>query len=189
MHYGDLTRAILQHLAESGELMLNAFFPPHPKARLARALLGLDTPRGYRSSAAARHSLSSILYRLTREGLIAKSGPDKKSQWSITNKGRMLFRRNTQRKPPLRALQYQILPPKDNIIRLVSFDIPEKQRAKRDWLRRELVSCDYRILHRSVFIGTRPLPAELMDMLTSLGIAKYVEIIGVNRKGTLVREI
>ena len=187
MRYGDLTRAILQHLAESGALMLDAFFPSHPKARLARALLGLDARR-YRSPTVARHSLSSILYRLKKEGLIAKSGPDKKSKWVITRKGHSFLKRLAHRKSPLPALTRQELPPADNIIRLVSFDIPEKKRAKRDWLRRELLSCEYRLLHRSVFVGIRPLPEELMDMIASLGIAKYIHIIGVNRKGTLVKE-
>ena len=167
--------------------MLDAFFPPHPKARLARALLGLDARRP-RSSAAARHSLSSVLYRLKKEGLVAKSGPDKKSQWAITRNGRALLVRRAKQKPPLPTLEHPLLPPADNNVRLVSFDIPEKQRAKRDWLRRELISCDYRLLHRSVFIGRRPLPAELMDMIASLGITQYVQVVGIDRKGTLAQK-
>lgn len=188
MHYGDLTRAILRHLAESGVLMLDAFFPPHPKARLTRAFLGLDARR-YRSPAAARHSLSSILYRLKKEGLVAKSGPDKKSRWSITSKGRGFLERTAQRKPPLPALEHRTLPPKDKMIRLVSFDVPERQRAKRDWLRKELISCDYRPLHRSVYIGMRALPIELMDEITALGLNGHIQIAGIKQKGTLVKDI
>lgn len=184
MRYGHLTRAILEHLAEAGTLMLGAFFPPHPKARLARMLLGMDAHRP-RSRVTAKHTLSSTLYRLRKDGLVTKNGTDRKSQWTITAKGRALLTRKVLRKSP-NPLEYPILPPMDGIVRLVSFDIPEKQRAKRDWLRKELIACDYHILHRSVFIGARLLPEELINAMAHLGITRYIQIVGINRKGTLV---
>ena len=185
MRYRELTRAILEHLAESGPIILDLLLPPHPRSRLARALLGLDRHRHSRSHKAAKHSLSSTLYRLRKDGLIAKKGPERKSWWMIIPKGRIFLRSAAQKKSAPQRLEYPTLPPSDHTVRLVSFDIPEKQRRKRDWLRSELLQCEYRMLHRSVFIGNRPLPEELLEEIASLGLMQYLQIVSIDRMGTL----
>ncbi|TSD04131.1 MAG: hypothetical protein Greene071436_181 [Parcubacteria group bacterium Greene0714_36] len=185
MRYRELTQAILEHLIASGPVILDLLLPPHPRSRLARALLGLDTRRYSRPRPQAKHILSSTLYRLRKDGLIAKSGPNRKSQWIITPKGKTFLRATTQRKPTFPHLEYAALPPLDHIVRLVSFDIPEKQRQKRDWLRSELLQCEYRMLHRSVFIGNRPLPEELVKEIASLNLMRHLQIVSIDRKGTL----
>ena len=189
MRYRELTQAILEHLAASGPIILDLLLPPHPRSRLARVLLGLDGRRRSRPRPQAKHVLSSTLYRLRKDGLIAKSGPDRKSQWTITLKGKTFLWDATQRKSAPPHLEYAALPPSDHIVRLVSFDIPEKQRQKRDWLRSELLQCEYRMLHRSVFIGNRPLPEELMKEVTSLNLMRHLQIVSIDRKGTLSHKI
>jgi len=187
MEYNSIARTLLAHLAEVGPLMIDAFLPPHPKSRLARALLGLDQKR-YFSRTAARHSFSSILNRLKREGLVTRAGPKKKSSWIITAKGRISL---SKKSPPQRnspqAIIYTALPPQDNITRLVTFDVPEKQRAKRNWLRKELIACGYDALQKSVFIGRRPLPDELIRMIEILRLDRCVHLVGIDRKGTLTQ--
>ena len=85
--------------------------------------------------------------------------------------------------------QIRTLPDKDNIVRLVTFDIPEKERRKRTWLRNELLSCDFGALHKSVFIGKRPLPQELIREIDKLNLHKYIHIVTINKLGTLVGEM
>ena len=185
MRYRELTRTLLGHLIESGPILFDLLLPPHPRSRLARGLIGLDSRRHTRSRASAKHTLSSTLCRLRKEGFVAKRGPDRKAQWAITQKGKIFLRNVVEKKPTLQRLEYEALPPPDHIVRLVSFDIPEKQRRKRDWLRSELLQCEYRMLHRSVFIGNRPLPEEFMKEMISLGLERYVQIVSIDRRGTL----
>ena len=182
MKYGTLTRVLLEHLAESGEVLVNALIPRHPKARLARALLGLDHHR-YPSHAAARHTFSTTLQRLKKQGLVASSGTQKTTRWNITKKGTKLL----NKKPSLFSHIDHLLPQKDGVIRLVSFDIPEKQRNKRDWLRKELLACDYSFLHRSVFMGKRPLPDDLLHAIQDLALTKYIHIVSIGKAGTITK--
>ena len=188
MRYGDLTRGILEHLVEAGAILLGGFFVPHPKTRLARALLGLDG-RHSRTPAAVRHSFASTLYYLKKQGLVAKRGHHTKSRWAITKKGHAFLTRGRHNTVRIAPLEYPGLPATDNIVRLVSFDIPEKQRHKRDWLRAELLNCGYVVLHRSVFIGKRPLPEECIHAMDTLGLARYVQIVSIDRKGTLTQKV
>lgn len=77
------------------------------------------------------------------------------------------------------------LPPRDHIMRIVSFDIPEKERRKRNWLRRELLACDYTTLHQSVFIGQRPLPHEFIKKIDELNLARCLHIASIEQPGTI----
>ena len=182
MNASSLTRAILEHLAENGPLLIDALLPRHPRSRLARALLGLDRRR-YASLKAAKHSVSTLLCRLRKDGLIASAGTKRKTVWTITVTGKKRLRDADSRK--FIMSEYE-LPPEDHMIRLISFDIPEKQRGKRDWLRRTLLSCDYKLLHKSVFVGKRPLPDEILEEIGELDLTPYVHIVGLDKKGTLV---
>lgn len=172
MRFYTITRTILAHLAEAGPLVIDALIPPHPKSRLARALLGLDRRR-YRSSREAKHTFSSILNRLRREGLVARRGPKRHSVWLLTGKGKTVLKA-VRPAPPKRVYH---LPPPDGVIRLISFDIPEKLRQHRYWLRAELIACDFEPLHKSVLVGKRALPEELIAEFEARGLTQYVHIV------------
>ena len=182
MNPSSLTHTILEHLAENGHLLIDALLPRHPRSRLARALLGLDRRR-YSSAKSTRHTISTLLCRLRKEGLVASAGTKRKTVWTITGKGKKLLRDVPSRK--LVITDYE-LPPEDHVIRLVSFDIPERQRSKRDWLRKTLLSCDYNLLHKSVFIARRPLPDQVLEEIEELDLTQYVHIVGLDKKGTLM---
>lgn len=181
MNASSLTRSILEHLAENGHLLIDALLPPHPRSRLARALLGLDRHR-YPSVKIAKHTISTLLCRLRKEGLVASAGTKRKTVWTITVNGRKRLR--DAHSQEFTVSEYD-LPPEDGVVRLVSFDIPERQRRKRDWLRKTLLACDYKLLHKSVFIGKRPLPDEVLEEIDELGLTPYVHIVGLDKKGTL----
>lgn len=59
---------------------------------------------------------------------------------------------------------------------LVLFDIPEKKRKTRNWLRLQLKLWDFEMLQQSVWLGRGPLPKEFTDRLNSLDISKCVKI-------------
>lgn len=184
MKTSSLTRTLLEHLAENKHLLIDAVLPRHPRSRLARAMLGLDRRR-YQSAKVAKHSISTLLCRLRKEGLVAHTGPKSKTVWKITEKGRKRLRDTPSQVFTIPDFE---LPPEDSIIRLVSFDIPERERRKRDWLRKILLASDYRILHKSVFIGKRPLPDEALEDIATIGLKPYIHLVSIDKKGTLVPE-
>lgn len=186
--FTSITRAVLEHLAESGGLIISAFFPnsgawngflpnTYPKRSVSTRNV---SPR----KEINKRSLSSILWRLRQEGLVTNSGPNKGKRWRITPKGRMYLK---TRPPQQKFPKISITLPSDGILRLVSFDIPEKERPKRKWLRRELIGCGYQPLHKSVFVGTRPLPQDLIKQIDLLRIGHNVHIASIEKSGTIIR--
>lgn len=59
---------------------------------------------------------------------------------------------------------------------LVLFDIPEKKRKTRNWLRLQLKIWDFEMLQQSVWLGKGPLPKEFTDRLHLLDIGECVKI-------------
>ena len=76
----------------------------------------------------------------------------------------------------------------DGITRLVIFDIPEKERRKRNILRVELVTYDFKMLQKSVWIGATPLPEDFIHKLDKLNLKNKVHIFSVQEYGTLIKE-
>ena len=181
MRSSSLTKTVLAHLAENSPLLIDVLIPRHPRSRLARALIGLDDRR-YSSVKTAKHTVSTLLCRLRKEGLVASTGSTRSTEWTITAEGKRKLQETSQKTFTITDSE---LPPEDNIVRLVSFDIPETQRKKRDWLRTTLVACDYDVLHKSVFIGKRPLPEGVIEEIRMLNLMPYVHIAGLDRNGTM----
>lgn len=181
MRHNTKTKIVLSYLAEAGESLVDALLPAqYPQARLARTVLGLDRDR-YPTRAAEKHSLSSLLSYLKKQGLVARAGPRKKSVWLITKKGISLLKEAESKRP---SIDYS-LSPEDGIIRLVTFDIPEKERSKRTWIRNELLACGFTLLQKSVYFGKRPLPEELIKRINELQLNRHIHIIGAQKSGTL----
>lgn len=133
---------------ELGEVALDAFFPAkYPEARLWRSILGFDASYEF-----SPRTFSAILSRLRRQGLVSRRGTHRRASWSLTPQGKAAITA-----PHHGRDTFAELPPRDQVPRLVAFDIPERERKKRDAIRRELLACDYRPLQRSVWIGYRPL--------------------------------
>lgn len=178
MEYRALTKEILTFLGGVGYAALDGFLPPkYPEAKLARILLGMDRRR---PRAAAKHNLSNTLHRLKQQGLVSSSGPHTNTRWKLTHKGKkFLAKIYADEKDP-----YD-LAPEDGIVRIVAFDIPEKIRGKRDWLREQLFACGYRLLQRSVFTGTRPLPDAFIRRVDEMRIGQYLHIASLNQTGTI----
>ena len=180
-HKDSLTRNILEHLAEGGKIALEMFFPPgYSYTDPSRRLFGLNRPCRHMFTRKEKASISSILSRLQNEGLVIRKGAKRAAVWRIAQKGRARLRMQEKKTADPRAL-----PKSDGIPRLIVFDIPERQRQKRDWLRIELVSCGFQPLQRSVWVGTRPLPEELIRQIDEHGLGACVHVMSVAKRGTL----
>lgn len=171
-----LTQAILEKLAELGEITLDAFFPAkYPEARLWRGILGLEPSYEF-----SPRSFSAILSRLRQQGLVARRGRRKRPYWSLTAKGKSALEEANHEDDPLADL-----PPRDKIPRLVVFDIPERERKKRNAVRQELLACDFHQLQKSVWLGYRPLPEDFFELLDELNLKKHVHLFTVRETGTI----
>lgn len=169
----SLTLLILKTIFDLGFVTIGSFFPAkYPQARMWRQILGLD--KSYQFS---KQSFSTILWRLQRQGLIER----KDDKWSITNFGKKTIR-ETKFKQDLE------LPPKDGVVRLVIFDIPEQERKKREWLRLELMACDYKLLQKSVWVGYRPLPKIIFEALEYLNLRPHVHVFSIRHGGTFMED-
>lgn len=175
------TYEILDHLATCSRMMIDAIFSPYyAKSKLARQVLGLDQKCRHRFFQEKRPLIATLLSRLSRQGLVVKSGSRRNFRWHITNKGKLRLA-----KKEIRNFSHE-LPAPDGRVRLVTFDIPEQLRKKRDWLRTQLVGYDFKQLHKSVWISMRPLSQEFIQSIDDMQLSKYVHIISVDNKGTLV---
>jgi len=120
-----------------------------------------------------------ILSKLKREGFIT----NKDHKWSITAGGKEKLSKLLERLP-----RHRYIKEADSSVKIVIFDIPEKEQKKRSWLRRRLLELGFKILQKSVWMGKVKLPEEFLEDLREYNIFKYVDIFAVTKGGSL-REI
>ncbi len=174
MQKNTFASVILERLGELGEITLESFFPSkYSYTRIWRPLLGLDRPRRI-----TRHAVSMSLWRLQKQGLVRRSVRKKASSWIMTPAGKK-YLRDQEEMADRRAWK------KDGIVRLVIFDIPERERRKRDMIRAELVGCDFQPLQKSVWMGDHPLPEDFVRLINEINLSAYVHIFSVREQGTI----
>lgn len=167
----SLTRLVLEKVAEGGEILLDSFFPAkYPEARLWRKIIGLDPSYEFK-----RPTFVAILSQLKAQGLVEGTLKHGRTHWRLSQAGRAVLTEKQHTTPPR----------PDGKKRLICFDIPEHDRAKRQWLRGELVAYGYRQLQKSVWIGEVPLPSDFIATLDALELRGCVHILHVESKGTL----
>ena len=101
------------------------------------------------------------LSRLKRKGFVQNN----KGIWKLTKVGKTHL---TRRMPFFRRTD-KILP-KNTKDLIIAFDISERERKKRYWLREELIRLGFAMLQKSVWFGPAPLPGEFIQSLRELGI-------------------
>ena len=174
MNGQSIGSAILALLAEFGEGTLEVFFPrKYSYTRIWRPLLGLE-----RSKRITRATVSTMLWRLKQQGLVERTGETKsRTTWRLTAEGK--------KRAGQAAQGTSVVSKSDGITRLVIFDVPERERTKRNMIRAELVGCDFRQLQKSVWMGDHPLPQDFITLLDDLGLAGNVHIFSIREAGTI----
>ena len=131
---------------------------------------------------AGMQSFYDLMTRLKRDGLIKKP---KSRFWKITKKGlakKLALLSRIKNSFP-RAEYHDVQ--ESNEWKIIIFDIPERERKKRIWLRAALKRLDFKMLQKSVWIGKKILPEEFIRHLTKLHLLSYVEILVITKKGSL----
>ncbi|MBU2101460.1 hypothetical protein KKH05_01975 [Patescibacteria group bacterium] len=117
-----------------------------------------------------RAGFNSLLYRLKKQGLIEQ----KEGKWRTTNQGKnTLNDKNYYEKEA------------DNILKMVTFDIPEEIASQRSWLRSALKNLGFKLLQQSVWVGKVKLPERFLSELKKRHLLEYVEILSVVKGGSL----
>ena len=134
-----------------------------------------------------RQRYHHILYHLKQDGLIVeRSDGDKKRNrvLALTKKGFYklgLLRTKASARLPAAAYPHK----KNDRFTICAFDIPERDRKKRNWLRAVLQRLGFAAIQKSVFIGKVRVPKELIDDMKALRILDYVEIFEISKTGSL----
>ncbi|GEM_PF-795492 len=123
-----------------------------------------------------RQKFSKLLTALKSDGFIAKPVAGRNTPWTITKNGI----KKLQRKQPA---PYESVAAK--LPTIVSYDIPERQKRERHWLRRVLGELRFTMVHRSVWIGNVLIPEQFLVELKFKGLMHYVHILEVSKNGTI----
>lgn len=128
--------------------------------------------------------LYAILNKLKRQGLIEKRRRGRSSMWFPTRAGRAWFAGlRARRLFSAGRISYQ--PSGQRGIQIISFDVPERERHKRVWLRAVLKALGFRYLQKSVWISDRLIPEDFLEDLRERRMLSYVHIFSVTKSGTL----
>ncbi|MBI1839195.1 MAG: CRISPR-associated endonuclease Cas2 [Candidatus Colwellbacteria bacterium] len=117
-----------------------------------------------------------ILSKLKREGFV-KTSEDK---WSITSAGRVKLLKLLKRMPR-HSYEKEV----DTSLKIIIFDVPEKEQKKRVWLRRRLGDLGFKMLQKSVWAGKIKLPEEFIQDLKDLKMFQYIDILAVTKTGSI----
>ena len=115
-----------------------------------------------------KNTLRTNLRRLKEKGLITKN--PKQKVFVLTQEGKKIIMQVENR---LAIFQR----PWDGKLRLVFFDIPEKKKLWRNWLRSELINLRFQKIQESVYAGKYPLPQSFYEEINQQGINECVFII------------
>ena len=135
-----------------------------------------------------RRKFYNTLDYLRRNGFISKSSDEeKKNSWKITEGGTKRLSAIQDNKKDLYSLRhtYYSTPSGSGVI-IVTFDIPEKERRARDWIRNALVSMEFRMLQKSVWISRgRKIDEDFIHALRERELLKHVHIFSISNRGTI----
>ena len=112
------------------------------------------------------------LSRLKNKGYLTNNF----SNWSLTSRGKSHARK-------IKLLSYISSPFKKDCASktILSFDIPEKNRVMRRWLRNQLKIFNYKMLQQSLWIGPGPLPLPFLKRLEDLNIRKNIKTFKITK--------
>lgn len=116
----------------------------------------------------SKQIFNNNLYRLKKKGVLDFDS-EKNIVFNINNlKQHILFTKIKAR--PTRETRVMVL-----------FDIPEKKRKIRNWLRVQLKMWDFEMIQQSVWLGSGPLPKEFSTRLYDLGVGECVKVFPIRK--------
>lgn len=184
-----ITEKILELLQVQAEVAVHLFeifatdrATSYQRARRPVREFQTDWAEWYRK----RQAFHALLNKLKRDGLIMQKERVRGAPWHLTPSGAKRLANIKEKGNKFAELprpQYENNG--DTAVVIIAFDVPEKERRKRRWLRAALHSLEFRKIQRSVWMGQRSIPQEFIKDLKGCSLLPYVQIFSVNRSGTL----
>lgn len=181
----------LQYETRTAKEIIDALVTINPDTyKVTKRLLGyMDVPKfDYKTwKREEEKRFYMLLAKLRREGLIEKHNLGTKTAWKLTKDGIKKLIQYAQIKP-----KYPVLPKneytkkKTNDKILIIFDIPEKWRDQRAWLRCQLKTLGFTILQQSVWVGSYAVPADFIHDLKEINLLKYIHIFKISKSGSII---
>lgn len=192
---GDKIIRILELLKEStldGSSLLEAFLSAGYGASVGRIkyLAGVKNSKRQKNRALfeefvrERQRFHNLVSYLKSDGIISETITDDKKWYRMAEKGkRKLAALLTSRDTSIPLSLYPKI--NNSTFTIITFDIPEKEKKKREWFRTVLLQLGYKTIQRSVLLGKTKIPQSLIDDLRRLKMIEYVEIFEITKTGSL----
>ena len=120
-----------------------------------------------------KNSFRAVVNRLRRSGYITNED----EMWILTELGI-----NYIKKKLSSFKQFESPFKKDNKKNLLlTFDIPESNKAEREWFRWHLKKFDYILIQKSVWVGPSPLPKDFLKYLKEIKLDKCIKTYKLSR--------
>lgn len=162
----DMAALIFNFLLDLGEMTIEVFLNPSLYADLPSGSFRFSFGDNRPKEATIKQTIS----RMQKHGLIKKEG----GKYALTVIGKNIAKYISGRK--------KIFEKKwDKKYRVVIFDIPEKKKHLRNWLREELYVLKYEKLQESVLAGKFPLPKDLIKEIKDKKINKFIDYLLVEK--------
>lgn len=157
---------VFNSLMDLGEITVETFLNPS---------LYADLPSGkfkfpLEDKIPKKITIRQTINRMEKHGFIKKEN----NAYSFTATGKNLAEYILKRKKVFHKKW-------DKKYRIVIFDIPEKKKHLRNWLRNELYVLKYKKLQESVFIGKFPLTGDLVKEVNKKHLNKFVDYLLVEK--------
>lgn len=125
-----------------------------------------------------KRRLTIFISKMKHDGLIEKLKDD---QFAISSKGMDKLNKLRNNLPP----RFYKQKTSQGCPIIVSFDIPERLRRKRNWLREVIRNLGFKMIHQSVWVGKGKIPLDFIRDLENLKILEFVEIFEISKTGSL----
>jgi len=193
MRKGEVTLKILELIAETAKAsvdIMDAILSSGYGASYSKMQYSLKQ-KSYRKSQEEinkqrTQNYYNILYRLRKDNLIIEKEEGGKRFFRATSKGLkkiLLLKETLSSSKNLPSKYYK----KENqsFFTIVVFDVPEKERRSRDWLREVLKNLGFQMIQKSVWLGKIKIPKELLNDIFKLKLENFVEIFEISKAGSL----
>ncbi len=148
------------------------------KAAKRRLYAGTVRARKDLKESIEKQRFYSLLNQLKRQELVECKKVDNGTLWKITVAGLTKLKLIQENKMDYARIS-------DDKLKIIIYDIPEKEKRKRFWLRETLKILDFRTLQKSVWVGKNKIPEKFLYDLRKKGILHCVHVLEINKKGTV----
>jgi len=181
---GDITRKILALVSEgmvaTGDIIFAVLNSNYGASR-SKMSYAIRKRNNQRIEYKKRQRFYSLMFKLKKEGLLDSEN----KKWSLTKlgEGKLKIIKNNYQAKKFPKTKYP--KEKDDSPKIVIFDIPERYKSKRNWLRSCLVNLNFKLLQKSVWLGKTKIPIAFIKDIKDLGIFSYIHIFSINKSGTI----